>query len=131
MTDAEQQEVVARLGRLERSNWRWRALASVLGVILLLLLSLGMVSAVAVRTEAVRQRLQAAEADRRAVEAERRAKMAAEEVAAQRWAEEMRLAGAERRAAETRQRAGQARKGGQREVRPQRPEQESGKGQDP
>jgi hypothetical protein len=88
MTDAEQQELFARLERLERSNWRWKVLASVLGVVLLLLLSLVAVSAVAIRAEATRQLLQA-------VDAEKRARQAAEEAAAQR-----RLADEQRRAAE-------------------------------
>jgi hypothetical protein len=88
MTDAEQQKLFARLEKLERSNWRWKALASVLGVVLLLLLSLAAVSAVAIRAEATRQLLQA-------VDAEQRARQAAEEAAAQR-----RLADEQRRAAE-------------------------------
>ena len=75
MTDAEQQALFARLEKLERSNWRWKALASVLGVIFLLLLSLGLVSAVAVRTQQMTQL-------RIAVEEEQRASQAAEEAAA-------------------------------------------------
>jgi hypothetical protein len=73
MTDAEQQEVFARLERLERSNWRWKVLATVLGVCFLLLLSLGLVSAVAmsleVRQRAVQARMAEEEARRQVEEA--------------------------------------------------------------
>lgn len=72
MTEAEEQELFARLERLERSNWRWKLLASVLAVFFLLLLSLGVVSAVAIRTRQVAQ-------FHLAVEEEHRARMAAEE----------------------------------------------------
>jgi hypothetical protein len=56
MTSDELRDLFARLERLERSAWRWRAFASALAVSFLLLLSLGLVSFVAFRTEAVERR---------------------------------------------------------------------------
>jgi hypothetical protein len=76
MTDSEQQELFARLEKLERSAWRWRVFASMLAVFFLLLLPLGLVSAVALRNQAVMRERLAAEQD---LEAERRARAAAEE----------------------------------------------------
>ena len=72
MTEAEEQQLFARLERLERSSWRWKLLASVLAVFFLLLLSLAVVSAVALQTRQVAQ-------FRLAVDEERRARMEAEE----------------------------------------------------
>jgi hypothetical protein len=111
MTEAEQQELFARLERLERSAWRWRVFASVLAVFFLLLLSLGLVSAVAVRrAESVRLR--------EALKETERARAAAEEAAAQ-----QRQAEADRQAAGGRHREGKAQgaKGQGDEARPQRP----------
>lgn len=112
MTDAEQQELFARLERLERSAWRGRAFASALAVLFLLLLSFGLVSFVAFRNEAVTRQRLAAE------EAEQRARAAADEAALrQHVAEEQRRA----MEAEAPKRAAQGAKGQMEEARPQRP----------
>jgi hypothetical protein len=118
MTEAEEQELFARLERLERSAWRWRAFASVLAVFFLLLLSLGLVSAVAVRNAAVmRERL----AVEQALEAERRARAAADDAAQrQRVAEEQRRTNE----AEARKRAAQ----GVEDAGPRRPDGDNRQG---
>jgi hypothetical protein len=115
MTEAEEHDLFARLERLERSAWRWRAFASILAVFFLLLLSLGLVSYAALRNEAVeRQRL----ADVEAREAEQRARAAADEAALrQRVAEEQRRVNE----AEARRRGGQGAKGQVEEAHPQPP----------
>jgi hypothetical protein len=115
MTEAEEQELFARLEKLERSAWRWRVFASVLGVLFLLLLSLGLVSAVAVRNAAAMRERLAVEED---LAAERRARVAADEAAQrQRVAEEQRRVNE----AEARRRRGQGAKVQVEEAIPQRP----------
>jgi triphosphoribosyl-dephospho-CoA synthetase len=107
MTDAEQQEIFVRLERLKRSNRRWKALATVLGVLFLLLLSLGLVASVALDRQMAR-----------ALQAEVREREAAEEAAMrQRVAEEQRRVNE----AEARKRAAQGVKGQAEEARPRRP----------
>ncbi len=54
MTEADEQELFARVERLERAGRRWKALTTVLGVVLLLLLSLGTVAAVAIDRQLAR-----------------------------------------------------------------------------
>ncbi len=80
MTEAEEQELFARVERLERSAWRWRWFASALAVLSLLLGSLGVVSAVAFRVEAVtRARESMMEAKRARDEADMMRQRAADE----------------------------------------------------
>jgi hypothetical protein len=57
MTEAEEQELFARVEKLERSARRWRWLASVLAVLFLALGSLGLATSVALRNGAVRRQL--------------------------------------------------------------------------
>jgi hypothetical protein len=107
MTDAELQELFARLERLKRSNRRWKALATVLGVLFLLLLSLGVVASVALDRQLAR-----------ALQEEVRARQAAEEAALrQRVADEQRRVSE----AEGRRRGGQGAKEQAEEARPRRP----------
>ncbi len=112
MTDAELQDLADRIKRLERSAWRWRWFASVLAVLFLLLLSLGLVSFVAVRNEAMMHSRTILVED---LEAAERARAEADE---QRRAAE----------AEARRRAARGAKGQAEEARPQRPPGDNSQG---
>ncbi len=73
MTEADEQELFARLERLERSNWRWKVLATVLGVFFLLVASLGVLVVIERHAGSVQLRM--------AIEEEQRARMVAEQSA--------------------------------------------------